>query len=158
MSPQARQMVPPQQIKENFTALCFFHRWPCKWLGVHSSWGPSNDLWHWGSGSWQEGDRQPQAATQPASLPRLSALTPPHRRTAAPGDPGWAGRRCKCSAPRTFSASAWKTRWERIQDRGGAKSHQSQRLPNNERRSEIRGLCRRPEDEPWSPCRMNSFV
>ena len=115
-------MVSPQQIKDNLTAPRFLHWRPRRWLGVHSSRGPSNNLWRSGFGSWQEGDGQPQATTQPASSPWLSALTPPHHHTAAPGDPGWAGRRCKCSALRTFSASVWKTQWERIQDGVGLKA------------------------------------
>lgn len=67
--------------------------------------------------AWQEEDGQPQAAAQPVPLPQPSALTPPRHHTAAPGDAGWAGRQCKCSALRTFSASVWETRQKRVQDR-----------------------------------------
>lgn len=67
--------------------------------------------------AWQEEDGQLEAAAQPAPLPQPSALTPPRHHTVAPGDAGWAGRQCKCSALRTFSASVWKTQQKRIQDR-----------------------------------------
>lgn len=69
----------------------------------------ANGIEVWRQEDWTAPPHPPPPRPTPVSLLWPSARTSPRRHTAALGDPGWAGRRCKCWALRTSSASIWKT-------------------------------------------------